>query len=259
MYPVLLDVGPVKIYSWGFMLAVAILIILWGAGKQYRKAGYPPDTAMDLVLIAVIAGVIGSRVAYILVYEWDEFLIDPLIMFQLTDGGLSGLMWYGGLTLGFLACWLYVRLKKFDFWEMADLLAPWLALGYALVRVGCFLNGCCYGKVAALGGVVFPHVDHFSRYPTQLYSTAVNLALFVFLLYYYQRRKFTGEVFSFYFIGYAIYRFLIEFLREGPIVWLVFTPSQTYSFFILPLGLLIYFYCRHKYYRSVPGKRPDNR
>ncbi len=245
MHPVLVDFGPVKVYAWGFMMAVAVLAAVFGIGRRFKQEGYDPDHALDLAIILVLSGLIGSRLAYIAMFEWQEFLARPAIFFSMSNGGFQGLVWYGGFTAGLLAFIIYIRVKRYPFWQMADIIAPYLALAYAIVRIGCFLNGCCYGVISdAACTVVFPEVDGFHRYPTQLYSSALNLLLFGLLYRYYPRRRFDGQVFAGYLVGYAVYRFLIEFFREN---WVFYGPlsiAQVYSLLILAAGLIIYVWRR---------------
>jgi len=241
VYPILLNLGRIKVYSWGFMLAFAVLLAVLGITKIFKEEEYEPDHVLDMVLLLVVTGLLGSRLAYIAMYEWQDFLAHPTIFFGLTDGGFSGLVWYGGFTASVLAAIIYIRMRGYSFWKMADIFAPYLAMSYAIVRIGCFLNGCCYGKASdAPCTVVFPLVDNLSRYPTQLYSSAVNFLLFAFLLWYYPRRKFSGQIFAFYLLGYAIYRFIIEFLRENTIFWGPFSISQAYSLIIFIVGIGLY-------------------
>jgi phosphatidylglycerol:prolipoprotein diacylglycerol transferase len=250
VHPVLIAVGRFKVYSWGFMLALAVIAAVFGMSRIFRREGYDPDDALDMVIVLVLAGLLGSRLAYIAMYEWQDFLAHPGIIFRLSDGGFSGLVWYGGLTAGLLAAVIFIWKKHLSFWKLADICSPYLALGYAMVRVGCFLNGCCYGKVTGSPlGVVFPGLDGLSRYPTQLFSSAVNLLLFLFLLWYYPRRRFSGQIFLLYIILYSLYRFGIEFLREN---WVFVGPlsiSQFYSLVIIIPAIVLYFW---------KSRRPDD-
>lgn len=241
MHPILLNLGRIKVYSWGFMLAFAVLLAVLGITRIFKKEGYDPDHVLDLVLLLVVTGLLGSRLLYIAEFEWVDFLYHPSIFFGLSDGGFSGLVWYGGFTASILAAIIYIRIKGYSFWKIADIFAPWLAMSYAIVRIGCFLNGCCYGKPStALCTVVFPNVDNLSRYPTQLYSSALNFLLFAFLLWYYPRRKFSGEVFTFYLLGYSVYRFIIEFFRENWAFIGPFNISQGYSVILFLVGIGLY-------------------
>ncbi len=247
MHPVLIDFGIVKIYSWGFMLAVAVIVALIGLGWRLEREGYEKDLAFNIVLLLAFTGIAGCRLGYVIVYRWSEFLADPLYLFRLNDGGLSGLMWYGGLILAFASYVIYMRSKMLPMWKFADMISPFLILGYAIVRIGCFLAGCCYGKVTtSFLGVVFPLVDGQLRYPTQLISSAVNFLFFLLLMYLYPKRRFNGQLFSITIMGYAVYRFMIEFLRFSEVHYGIFSPGQVISFFIFAAGAALYLYLSHQ-------------
>ena len=236
MHPVLFEFGKVKIYSWGFMLAIAVIVAAIGLTKMFEREGYDADSVLDMVIILVVGGVLGARLLYIFAYQWQELLTSPAAVLSLKDG-LSGLVWYGAVLLDVPLFFWYLRRKGYPLWNVLDMFAPFVALGYAIVRIGCFLNGCCYGKITASGcGVVFPYVDSMLRYPTQLFSSITNLFLFVFLFWYYPRRRYDGEVFVFYFMGYTMYRFLVEFWRESQINFGPFTMSQIISIAIFLLA-----------------------
>lgn len=246
MYPVLFEYGSLRLYSWGFMLAVAVLIAIWGIGRLFEREGYDRDTVFEMIILMVICGLIGSHLAYILVYQWDEFIANPLMFFNIKNG-IEGMIWYGALIGGAIPFIISVRKKHMSFWKVADMFAPFLALGYALVRVGCFLRGCCYGEItSSVLGVVFPAVDEFVRHPTQLYSTALNLVLFAFLIWFYPRRKFSGQVFLLYLIGYCIYRFIVEFFRETIIFYGVLSLGQVYTLGLLVVAVSLYFWQRSR-------------
>ncbi|MGE5380133.1 MAG: prolipoprotein diacylglyceryl transferase [Methylocystaceae bacterium] len=246
MFPELFHIGPVTIYSWGAMLALSMVVLAFLLTRRFRDAGINPDYALDLLLICIVAGVIGSRLFYVLFYDWSYFSTHPAEIFSFKNGGFGGLMWYGGFFGGVLAAVGYIRWRHLNFWDMADLLAPYLALGYAIVRVGCFLNGCCYGVETHLPwGVVFPDVDNLHRHPTQLYSTGINLLIFWGLLKLYPRRTFKGEVFLAYLGLYSLYRFLIEFFRVNLMIDGI-TVSQWIALgvVILSAGLYVKLKCR---------------
>jgi len=241
VYPTLFKLGPITVNSWGFMLALAVIISIFGVGRLFEREGCDKEIVVDMVLIMVIAGILGSRLAYVLVYEWQDFLQNPAVVFRLQDGGIAGLIWYGGLIAGFLAFAVYVRRKKLDAWQLLDMFAPYVALSYALVRIGCFLAGCCYGETTSCSlGVVFPDVDSLPRHPTQLYSSVINFILYAFLLWYFPRRKFVGEIFILYIGGYAVYRFIIDFFRENLIFYGVFTLGQVISAVLLIIAIGLY-------------------
>jgi phosphatidylglycerol:prolipoprotein diacylglycerol transferase len=257
MHPVLLQFGKLKIYSWGFMLAIAAIVAILGLRRKFEREGYDREMVLDMVIIMVLFGILGARVAYIIFYEWDAFLASPLIFFS---PGFSGLIWYGAFVGGLLAFLFYIWKKGLDFWEMADFFAPYLALGYALVRIGCFLNGCCYGlPTGSEFGVVFPQVDQELRHPTQLYSSLLNFILAIFLLWLSERRVFKGQVFIVYLIGYCIYRFIIEYFRFSLIHWGPFTLGQVYTLIVLLIALALYVGMRIMNNNNIYIKRSRHR
>lgn len=241
MHPVLISFGRLNVYSWGFMLAVAVIIAIFGLRKMFKEEGYDPDSVIDLVIILVVAGVLGSRVAYIVLYQWQEFITNPWAVLSFANGGFSGLVWYGAFLLTVPLFIWFVKRRGYQMWNVLDMLAPFVALGYAIVRIGCFLNGCCYGEIthSALG-VVFPAVDGLARYPTQLFSSGLNFILFIGLIYYYPRRTFSGQIFILYLMGYSIYRFIVEYYRDSLINFGPFTMGQVVTLGLFILALFLY-------------------
>ncbi len=247
MHPVLFRIGEITVYSWGFMLAIAIIVAFLGISRLAARVGYEREIILDLIIIMVISGILGARLVYVLLYEWQDFLANPLSFFSLRSGGFGGLVWYGALLGGFVTFALYVWKKRLPFWQLSDIFVPFLALGYAIVRIGCFLNGCCYGKVTeSVFGVVLPYVDEFTRHPTQLYSSVLNFLLFAFLLWYYPRRKFDGQLLLFYFMGYSAYRFVVEFFRDNLVMYGPFSMGQVYTVGLFVAAVFLYFWRRSK-------------
>lgn len=214
MRPVLIHLGNFKIYSYGFFVALGIIAATLYLMSRVKRKGGSPETVIDLVLVTVISGVIGARLAYILLYDPRYYLEHPGRIFMLQEGGLA---FYGAFILGLLAAVIFLRKAKIPVLGFLDLVAPALALGYAVARIGCFLNGCCYGRPTELPwGVVFPVVDGLRRHPTQLYSVLAGLLIFAFLEW--KTRKgirFQGQIFSLFLILYGLLRAGIEFLREN--------------------------------------------
>lgn len=240
MRPVLFSLGPFKIYSWGFLLALATLAGALGAVRLARRHGFQrPEEILDVAVGAVLAGVVGSRLNYLILYERAEFLRRPWIFFQFSAGGL---VFYGGLALGVLAGGYLARRRRLGFWATGDVLAPFLALGYGLVRVGCFLNGCCYGRVSHVPwAVVVPVLaDGLPRHPSQLYAAVMGLGLGLLLLAFYLRRPFTGAVFLAYIAGSALERIVEDFFRDTLMYSSRFTLAQVVSAGILVVAIALY-------------------
>ena len=240
MHPVLFRIGDIAVYSYGFMMALGVAVSLVLITKKARKEGIDEEPVLDLTIISVLAGLIGARLFYVFFYDWDYYRMNLL---QILDFRNEGLVWYGAFILGAIAAIIYIRIKGLSFWRMLDLFAPYLALGYAFGRVGCFLNGCCFGTPTMVPwGVVFPALDLVPRHPTQLYSAILSLGLFAYLLRLYPRRRFEGQVFLTYIIGYALLRFAVEFFRENLIVAAGFSIAQVMAAGILILAVIVYWY-----------------
>ncbi|TCL60904.1 phosphatidylglycerol:prolipoprotein diacylglycerol transferase [Hydrogenispora ethanolica] len=217
MKPVLFNLFGLSIHSYGLMLAVAFLVGIFGAGRQaQRRLGIPLDTIVDLATWILIGAVAGARIAYV-VTDYQLYVRAPWEILKLSSGGLA---FHGGLIGGFLAGFGFLRLKKIYPWTLADLLAPFIALGYSLVRIGCLLNGCCYGKASGLPWALpCAYGDATLRHPTQLYSLVGSLVLFVILWRNLDHHRFPGFLFLLYVGLYSMLRFGVEFFRVGPMVF----------------------------------------
>lgn len=244
MLPILFEVGSVSIYAWGFALSLAILIGTVIAMRLARSVNIDSDVILDLVIVLVVGGVLGARLFYVFVYEPARFLANPLEIFAIWRGGL---VYYGALIGGFIAGSWYISKKKLPFWKLADLFSIPLALGYGIVRIGCFSNGCCYGKeTESWVGVVFPFLngieslEHLTRYPTQLFSSALGFGLFGLLLFLWKRKRFDGQLFLLFLILYSIGRAIIEYYRENLQIFGNVTISQFVSAIVVIAAIVFY-------------------
>jgi phosphatidylglycerol:prolipoprotein diacylglycerol transferase len=157
---------------------------------------------------------------------------------MLQHGGLS---WYGGFACGTLSGILYVKKHNLALKSMLDLFAPYLALGQAIGRVGCFLNGCCFGKLSRFG-LYFPSQNN-TLIPTQLYSSLILFLIFVFLKFVTRRPHPEGKIFLLYLLLYSIKRFFIEFLRaDNPAIFMGLTLFQLISLVIFIFSASRLFY-----------------
>jgi len=200
------------------MMVVGFMLGIWRAVRVSKKRyDIDPDRVYDIALVCLLGGVIGARVVFILLNPGTENWRDFLAVWQ---GGLS---FHGGLGLAMLLGYIYTRIAKLSFWKVADLIAPSVAIGYAFTRIGCFLNGCCYGAPTSLPWGVRFHENGIltpPSHPTQLYATVANLLIFWLLVKLERMHRTPGFVFIGYLGLYSIYRFLIEYLRSG------YTASQ---------------------------------
>lgn len=236
MYPILFEVFGIKIFSYGTMMAVAFALAIVLAMLRARKEGVEPELILDLGLLIIISSMVGSRIIYI-INSPGEFLNKPFDVFKIWQGGL---VFYGGLIFAYLSAYFYLRWKKANVWKVADILAPSIAVGQALGRIGCFLFGCCYGKPVSWG-FVFHTNPGAHVHPTQLYSSGKDLLIFALLVLFRNKKKFDGQVFGLYLMLYAVARFVVEFWRGDDVLHIGFLRiSQYISFGIFAAGLALY-------------------
>jgi len=197
----------VTIYSYGLMMAVAVIVSTLLLIRDARRKNLHADVIFDLVFWVVVVGVAGARLFYVFL-NYPFFVANPNEIIMIQNGGLA---WQGGLVAGAAACIFFVRSRKLFLPEVLDLLAPYLALGQSIGRIGCFLNGCCFGKELA-GGIYFP-VHGAELHPTQLYLSGGLFIVFLILRQYQKFSQIPGLVFALYLILASILRFGVEFFR----------------------------------------------
>jgi phosphatidylglycerol:prolipoprotein diacylglycerol transferase len=249
--------GGIKVFGYGTMLFLAFLGSMNLAAWRARREKLDPEVIYDLSLWVFIGGLTGARVFYVVQYWGDKVRTDADI-FRIWEGGI---VLYGSIMGGTATFFLYRVLRPFPLRPYLDVVAPSLALGVAVGRLGCFLNGCCYGDRCDLPWTVsFPRLSPpwsdqvadglLSRdaawslpvHPTQLYSAIDGLVLLLLLSAYYPLRRRDGEVMALLMVTYPITRFMVEYLRndEG-VFFLGLTISQTISVGLLLAGLLYWY------------------
>lgn len=220
MFPTILKLGNIHIYSYGLMLFISFLVGIWLVERRAKRFGVPAQQITDLALWILVAVVVGSRLFYV-AFHWDEFKDDLIGIIAFWRGGLAGLMFYGGFLGGIIAGLAYVRAKRMPLLKMMDAIAPAIVLGEGFTRIGCFLNGCCFGKPTSCPtGMVFPadspagyifHSQHI--HPTQLYSSLAGFVLFGIALLLERRRLKDGVLFAVILVLYSVFRVGIDFVR----------------------------------------------
>ena len=224
MRPVLFEIWGWPIHSYGLMLAIAFLIGISAVGKAAKRFEIKFDTIIDMGVWILVGAVVGARLAYVIT-EYHYYLAAPWEILKLNSGGLA---FHGGLIGGFGAGYWFLKRQQIFPWSLADLATPYIALGYAIVRIGCLLNGCCYGKPSSLPwAFACAANDPTPRHPTQLYAMIGSLILFVILWSLRNHRKFAGFLFLLYVGLYSVFRFSIEFFREGPMVLSLVKPGPS--------------------------------
>lgn len=257
VHPIAFHLGRLPIHWYGVMVALGFMAGLWTASRRGLREGVPSEKVLDLGPWLILGAIVGARTLYVISYWNEDFAKHPTEIFMIQKGGL---VFYGGLIGASLACIIYARVKKLPLWKFADILAPSIALGYVFGRIGCLMNGCCYGKVCSLPWAIrYPNQSpiwqqHYSLglagpddrsapvHPTQVYDSLLNLVFYLGLAWLYRHKKFDGQVFGAYLIGYALLRSLVEVFRgDYPQHYLGgwATPAQLVSIGIIIAGALL--------------------
>lgn len=211
MRPIFIRIGPVSVFSYGLMLVLAVISVLILVRMEVKRKGFEAGLSYELLFYFVVSGIVGGRLLYV-VLNWAEFSHDISKVFAMGKGGFA---FFGGLLVGILVLLVFAKARKLPIGSLLDILAPGLALGEAIARIGCFLNGCCYGyPTSSFLGIEFPRVFGGPRHPTQLYQFFVCLSIFVVLMCLRKKIKTPGNLFWLYVLLYSVGRFVVEFFRD---------------------------------------------
>jgi phosphatidylglycerol:prolipoprotein diacylglycerol transferase len=249
MHPILLKLGPITIYTYGFMLAVAFLCAIFVAGREAQRLGIPKGQFYDLCFYTIVAALVGSRLLFVIL-EPQPFLNHPLKIFALWEGGLD---FQGGLFLGLIVAFYYLRRHGWP-WRVAfDALAVGAPLGQFFGRIGCFMAGCCYGTPTQVPwAVVFTNPASLCPlrvpvHPAQLYESFLALGVFGFLYWFRTRKRYSGQVVLLYLFLAGLVRFVVEFFRSpldyrGPLYfgWMPLTQFLALGLCLVCGGLLLF-------------------
>jgi phosphatidylglycerol:prolipoprotein diacylglycerol transferase len=250
MYPRLFEFGPITVYTYGVLLALAYLAGLKLAMVRAKARGLDANRVLDLGIYIIISALVGAKLL-LLVTDYQTFSRDPRELLTLAR---SGGVFYGGLILAVTVALWYIRRIGLPLWTTCDVFAPGVALGHVVGRFGCFFAGCCYGKPTKLPwGITF--TDPFAAanvgtplgvplHPTQLYEAGAELVILGALLATERKgRPFPGRTFWLYMLLYAVSRFFIEFFRgdERGVVGM-FSTSQFISVLLAPLAIVMLVY-----------------
>jgi phosphatidylglycerol---prolipoprotein diacylglyceryl transferase len=210
--------------TYGLLVATGVFVGLWISVRFSQKQGIDPDHAWNFGIAVVLAGILGSKILYI-INDWSIYAANPREIFSLSTLQAGG-VFSGGLIGAFAAAAWYIRKHHLPALRICDAFAPGLALGHAIGRLGCFAAGCCWGKPTThFWGVTFTNPLAAQLVgtplgvplePTQLFESAVELANFFILAWMIKRKKFDGQVFAAYLILYGVARYFLEFIRDDP-------------------------------------------
>ncbi len=259
MFRYLLEIGNFHIPAYGIMIVIGYFIAIVISSKVALRKGIDPLYIQSLSVWVVVGLVIGARLWFVAEY-WEYFSNNFIEIFKLWEGGM---VFYGGFIGGLFCGLLYIKIKHLDIPEILDIMAPGVAIAIGIGRIGCFLNGCCFGRVTnSFIGVRFPqrylppvYWSHLKRglipsnalyslpvIPTQLISTIDLLVIFGILWGIRNRVPFTGFLFSLFIGLYGLHRFIIDYFRyyEGSALILkVLTLSQAFSILMMLLSIII--------------------
>lgn len=251
MFPTLVKIGNFEITTFGLMMFLAFVAAGWILARQFKHYGLDPDVASSMVVYAAIGGIVGAKIYYAILFKDWRLLFDR-----------AGLVWYGGLIGGFLACSWLIRRNKIDYLTAADAAAPALSIGYALGRIGCFLVGDDYGRPTdAWYGIAFPKgappttADSLRSFgvavdpsipgdavlrvhPTQLYEAGAALLMFGILMWLNRKPHGRGLAWGLFLILLGIERFLVEIVRaKDDRFFGNFTVAQIISVLLVIAGI----------------------
>ncbi len=252
MHPILIDLGFFALPAYGVLLATAVLLALWSARVRADGAGMDGTKVVDFGLWLVIWALLGAKLLLVIV-EWKRYLGDPA---QLLGLARAGGVFLGGFIAAVIAAAIMLRRYNLKALPTFDVLAPSLALGQAIGRLGCFLAGCCWGRECALPWAI-TYTDpaaaanvgtplHVALHPFPVYAAAFNFTVFLVLSRLYQKKLAPGRVFATYLILYGIGRSLLEFTRGDDIRGLYFgglvSTSQLISAALVAIGIALHWW-----------------
>jgi phosphatidylglycerol:prolipoprotein diacylglycerol transferase len=249
MYPILFKLGPLTVYSFGTLIALAALVAGWVVQRELRRYGYQPELASSMVMAAAVGGLIGARVLFI-IEDWQSFIRSPL-QFIFTGAGFT---WYGGLLGGILGVTWLVRRKRIAWLDAADIAAPALALAYGIGRIGCHVAGdgdwgtvttvpwgvaytnAIIGWVHPLTGL--PYLPGVRVHPTPIYEFIQAVMVFAVLWSLRKKGYPKGIMFWLYLLLAGFMRFVVEFWRVNEIVAWGLSQAQWMSLVMMGVGIL---------------------
>lgn len=246
MHPIAFHLGGYPIHWYGVMIALAFMAGLWTASRRGLRENFAPEKILDLGPWLIIGSLAGARAFYVATYWREQFAGAPLSEIFMVQHG--GLVFYGGFIGATLAGILCARLKQIPPWKLADVLAPSIALGYVFGRIGCLLNGCCYGRGCTLPWAIHFPADHetagLTLHPTQLYDAFLSALLYALLAWQFRRKQFDGQVFATYLLGYAVTRSFVEYFRgdySAAHLHGGLTPAHLVSIAVFAAGAVLWF------------------
>lgn len=245
--PIAFELGPLSVRWYGILIAAAFMIGIFGSGRMVQKAGLDEDAYYSTVLWVVLLSLIGARLYYV-IFEWAYYQQHPSEILAVWKGGLAI---HGGILAGAFTLLMCCRRYHFDFWQLADYIAPFLILGQAIGRWGNYFNQEAYGYEVDPEKLPWAmYIDGAWRHPTFLYESLWNVLGFAFLMAL-SRRTHTrrGDVALVYLMYYSLGRFIIEGFRTDSLMFGPLRTAQVVSV-ILFVAAFLYMLWRHQWSRT---------
>ena len=252
--PVAVRIGPLDVHWYGLMYLVGFALFVWLGRRRlrhepYRSLGWQPRDVEDMLFWGVFGVILGGRLGYVLFYKPLDYLADPLQMFAVWQGGMS---FHGGLLGVLIALALWARRHGRPWLQVMDFIAPCVPTGLAAGRIGNFINGELWGRVASPDlpwAMVFPGAGPLPRHPSQLYQAVLEgVLLFVLLWLYARQPRRLGEVSAAFLTGYGLLRFAAEYFREPDahlgLLSLGLSMGQWLSLPMVLAGVALWFWAR---------------
>ncbi len=245
--PVIFKIGIFSLHWYAVMVVLAILAVIFIATKEAKRVGISSQVIYSVALWAVIAGMVGSRLLHI-IDEWDYYMAHPRQIL-----GFEGQTIYGAVLGALVATLIYSLVNKLSFWKLGDIIAPGAVVGQAIGRVGCLINGCCYGLPSSLPwAVTYTHPNSYaplgvSTHPAVVYQLLWNLLVFGILWKLRGRLKPEGNLLLLYLALYSIGDFGIRFFREGEPFLFGLYQAQVIGLLVLIIAVPWLIFRLHRY------------
>lgn len=241
MDPVAFRIFGIEIMWYGVLISLGVLLGVLVALRECRRTGFKEDNLLDFLLMAIPSAIVGAR-AYYVIFSWDYYSQNPSEIINIRNGGLAI---HGALIAGVIVGILFCKKKKINIFELLDIVIPSVALGQAIGRWGNYVNQEAYGGPTDLPwGIV---VNGQKVHPTFLYESIMNIAIFIFLIWFRRNKKTThGQVLALYLILYSAVRFFVEGLRTDSLMFLGMRVAQLVSVGSIIAGVALWIYLRKK-------------
>ena len=261
--PILFEIGPFQAHWYGLMYALTFIIGYLAlhyskAGKILKLNTKDKDTFIFLIILGIL---LGARIGYILFYNLSFYIENPTNILRVWEGGMAS---HGGLIGAAIAVFIFVKIKKASFLELADFIVKIAPIGIILIRIGNFINAELYGRIASQYCIYFPTDPSNCRYPSQLFQAFLEGFILLIILYFISKKtKTPGVLASYFLILYGLFRIIGEFFREpDPQIGFLYaniTQGQILSSLMIAAGAGLLLSIHKKWYNKGNEKTKKNK